>query len=103
MEDNYPGIPVNPATVVGFPFSVIATPGHKEDSVCYYFESEKTVFTGDTLFQESIGRTDLPGGDMGELMKSLAKLSQLPDDTQVYPGHGYPTTILHEKEYNPYL
>lgn len=82
---------------------VIATPGHKEDAVCYYLPHEKMIFTGDTLFQESIGRTDLPGGDMHILIRSLKKLTLLPDDTQVYPGHGYPTTIAHEKEYNPYL
>lgn len=82
---------------------IIPTPGHKEDSVCYYFPEEKVLFTGDTLFQESIGRTDLPGGDMGELMRSLKTLAQLPEDTQVYPGHGYATTIGHEKTYNPYL
>ncbi|MCQ2342753.1 MAG: MBL fold metallo-hydrolase [Paludibacteraceae bacterium] len=87
----------------GLVFRIIPTPGHKEDSVCYYFENEKTLFTGDTLFQESIGRTDLPGGDMGTLIRSLETLKKLPDDTQVYPGHGYPTTIGHEKEFNPYL
>jgi len=83
--------------------TMIKTPGHKEDAVCFYFENEKTIFTGDTLFQESIGRTDLPGGDMGQLIKSLGELKNLPDDTQVYPGHGYSTTIGHEKQYNPYL
>lgn len=82
---------------------VIATPGHKEDAVCYYFPQENMLFTGDTLFQDSIGRTDLPGGDMPTLIRSLGKLITLPNDTQVYPGHGYPTTIAHEKEYNPYL
>lgn len=82
---------------------VIATPGHKEDCVCYYLPKEKILFTGDTLFQESIGRTDLPGGDMGTLIRSLKKLVILPEETQVYPGHGYPTTIAHEKLYNPYL
>lgn len=84
-------------------FQMIPTPGHKEDSVCFYFEKEKVLFTGDTLFQESIGRTDLPGGDMPTLIRSLEILKKLPDDTQVYPGHGYPTTIGHEKAYNPYL
>lgn len=94
--------------VLAFPntdwhIEVIATPGHKEDCVCYYLPSEKLLFTGDTLFQESIGRTDLPGGDMATLIQSLKKLVLLPEDTQVYPGHGYPTTIAHEKLYNPYL
>ena len=82
---------------------VIATPGHKEDAVCYYLPQENLLFTGDTLFQESIGRTDLPGGDMATLIRSLNKLVSLPENTQVYPGHGYPTTIAHEKLYNPYL
>lgn len=85
------------------PIEVMATPGHKEDCVCYYLPTEKMIFTGDTLFQESIGRTDLPGGDMGMLIRSLKKLVVLPEDTQVYPGHGYATTIEHEKQYNPYL
>ena len=86
-----------------FHIQVIATPGHKEDCVCYYLPEKKILFTGDTLFQESIGRTDLPGGDMGTLIRSLKKLVVLPEDTHVYPGHGYPTTIEHEKKYNPYL
>ena len=82
---------------------VIATPGHKEDAVCYYLPTEEMLFTGDTLFQESIGRTDLPGGDVGTLIHSLKQLVSLPEETQVYPGHGYPTSIAHEKQYNPYL
>lgn len=86
-----------------FNIHVIATPGHKEDAVCYHLPDEDILFTGDTLFQESIGRTDLPGGDMHTLICSLKKLLHLPENTQVYPGHGYPTTIAHEKQYNPYL
>lgn len=86
-----------------FNIHVIATPGHKEDAVCYHLPDENILFTGDTLFQESIGRTDLPGGDMHTLICSLKKLVLLPENTQVYPGHGYPTTIAHEKQYNPYL
>ena len=92
-----------PLDIPYFHIEVIATPGHKEDAVCYYLPQEKIIFTGDTLFQESIGRTDLPGGDMATLIKSLRKLIVLPDDTTVYPGHGYPTTIQQEKQYNPYL
>lgn len=86
-----------------FNLQVIPTPGHKEDAVCFYFENEKVLFSGDTLFQENVGRTDLPGGDMRTLVRSLETLKKLPDDTQVYPGHGYTTTIGHEKQYNPYF
>lgn len=82
---------------------VIATPGHKEDCVCFYLPDEGILFSGDTLFQESIGRTDLPGGDMSTLIRSLKRLQELPEKTVVYPGHGYTTTIEHEKEYNPYF
>ena len=84
-------------------FRMLFTPGHKEDCVCYYFESDGILFSGDTLFQESIGRTDLPGGDYTTLQDSLRRLSLLPDTTVVYPGHGYTTTIAHEKAHNPYL
>ena len=82
---------------------VLHTPGHKADSVCYYFPTEKIIFTGDTLFQESIGRTDLPSGNMEQLLHSLKRLMTLPPETTVYPGHGYTTTIAHELEYNPYV
>lgn len=82
---------------------VLRTPGHKEDCVCYYFPDESLLFSGDTLFAESIGRTDLPGGDMATLLKSLARLMTLPNDTTVYPGHGFPTTIRHEKQNNPFI
>ena len=87
----------------GMQIEVIATPGHKEDCVCYYLPEVHILFTGDTLFQESIGRTALPGGDMGTLIHSLKRLVVLPEETTVYPGHGYATTIAHEKLYNPYL
>ena len=90
-------------TLAGFTFRMLYTPGHKEDCVCFYFESENILFSGDTLFQESIGRTDLPGGDYSTLQASLRRLALLPDKTVVYPGHGYTTTIAHEKAHNPYL
>lgn len=89
--------------IAGLRFRIIPTPGHKEDSLCYWFEEENTVFTGDTLFEGSIGRTDLPGGDMHELICSLNKLKELPDRTVVLAGHGYPTTIGREKMENPYM
>ncbi len=83
---------------------VIATPGHSPGGVCYYVESEGVVFTGDTLFQQSIGRTDLPGGDYGTLIASIReKLLVLPDETATCCGHGGSSTIGSEKRYNGFL
>ncbi|HWR35096.1 MAG TPA: MBL fold metallo-hydrolase [Clostridia bacterium] len=83
---------------------VIHTPGHTEGSVCVYFEAEKKMIAGDTLFAHSIGRTDLPGGSYEKLIRSLHdKILALPDDTVVIPGHGPLTTIGEERETNPFL
>jgi len=83
---------------------VIHTPGHTEGSISLYCEEEGVVFTGDTLFAGSIGRTDLPGSSFEEIMRSLKeKLMNLPDETVVYPGHGDKTTIGREKRINPFL
>lgn len=82
---------------------VIETPGHTPGGVSYYFPGEKLLLAGDTLFAGSVGRTDLPGGDMATLMASLGKLTRLPDDTLVVPGHGPVTTIGAEKASNPFL
>ncbi len=82
-------------------FKVIHTPGHTKGGVCYMLEDK--LFTGDTLFYETVGRTDLPGGNFGELKKSIEKLFALDDNTTVYPGHGQPTTIRHEKGHNEIL
>ena len=83
---------------------VIHTPGHTEGSVCLYFPAEKTLIAGDTLFAGSIGRTDLPGGSMQKILRSLNdKVLALPDETVVAPGHGPLTTIGDERESNPFL
>ena len=87
----------------GIRFQVILTPGHTAGSACFYFQDEKILIAGDTLFQGSVGRTDLPTGNMGDLMQSIRqKLMTLPEDVKVYPGHGDETTIGDEKKYNPY-
>lgn len=83
---------------------ILYTPGHSPASLSFYNEDEGYVIAGDVLFYESIGRTDLPGGDFDTLIKSIrTQLFTLPDETLVYPGHGPGTTIRHEKEYNPFL
>ena len=82
-------------------FTVMHTPGHSPGSICLY--GEGVLFSGDTLFREGIGRSDLPGGNTHTLMASLQRLMTLPPDTVVYPGHGPKTTIGWEKEHNPFL
>ncbi len=82
---------------------VIATPGHTPGSVCYYFEEEQCLFSGDTLFSGSVGRTDFPGGDARTLQASLRRLATLPPETLVYPGHGPATTIERELRLNPFM
>ena len=86
-----------------FTFQLIFTPGHKEDCLCYYLPDEGILFSGDTLFCGSVGRTDLPGGNYDTLIASLHELMKLPADTVVYPGHGEPTTIAREQRYNPFI
>lgn len=84
--------------------TVIHVPGHSPGSIALYDKADGFVITGDALFQGSIGRTDLPGGSMPQLVKSIKeKLLPLPDDTVVYPGHGPATTIGSERRYNPFL
>ena len=83
---------------------VLHTPGHTQGGCCLYFEDEQIVITGDTLFADSIGRTDLPGGSHEQLLESIrTKLFTLPDTVTAYPGHGPQTTIGHEKSCNPYF
>ena len=80
------------------------TPGHTEGSCCYYFEEEELLMSGDTIFEGNCGRCDLPGGSFAQMQISLHKIiDHLPQEVQIYPGHGNETSIRHEKSYNPYL
>jgi len=85
-------------------FHVIETPGHTQGSISLWLPSENKVVAGDTLFRDSIGRTDLPGGDGQQILRSIhGKLLVLPVETVVIPGHGPSTSIGREKEFNPFL
>jgi len=88
----------------GIEFKVLHTPGHTPGGICLYAARHGVVFVGDTLFADSVGRTDFVNGNMSQLVKSITeKLFTLPDETVVYPGHGPRTTIAREKKYNPFL
>lgn len=90
--------------LAGLKVKCLFTPGHTPGGCCFYFENEGIVFTGDTLFCGSVGRTDFPGGSMSQLVNSIrSKLMSLPEDTICYPGHNEPTTIGEERQYNPFL
>jgi len=90
--------------LAGFTIDVIGTPGHSPDHVTYSIPADKAIFSGDVLFKDSIGRTDLPGCDHATLMASIQKLlDTLPDETGVLPGHMDPTTLGRERLSNPFL
>ena len=89
--------------IAGFEIKVIETPFHTKGSVCYIVASEKILFTGDTLFFTTIGRTDLPTGSNKDVNNSLKKLLSLPEEIKVYPGHGPITDLDREKAHNAYL
>ncbi len=85
-------------------FEVLHTPGHSNGCLCFYNRNEGVLFTGDTLFRESIGRTDLAGGDYDQLMESLLKrILPLGEEVRIYPGHGPDSSIGHEVLYNPFI
>ena len=88
-------------TLADMTFEVLHTPGHTPGSVCLGFGEH--LFSGDTLFAGSCGRTDFPGSSPADMIRSLQRLSQLEESLKVYPGHGESTTIGQEKRYNPYL
>lgn len=88
-------------TAAGIPFTVLKTPGHTPGSVC--LRTGSLLFSGDTLFAGSCGRTDLPGGNPADMRASLKLLAAIPENLTIYPGHGEATTLDAEKRYNPYL
>ena len=90
--------------LAGMKVKVLHTPGHTAGGCCYYLEEEGALFSGYTLFCQSVGRTDFPGGSMSEIVRSIKeKLMALPDEVRVYPGHMDLTTIGKERAYNPFL
>lgn len=96
--------------LAGFEVKVLHTPGHTEGGCCYYIADERVLFSGDTLFAQSVGRTDFPGGSMSQIVRSIQEKlmtlnepGNLENDTMVYPGHNDPTTIETERMENPYL
>ncbi|MBQ7595878.1 MAG: MBL fold metallo-hydrolase [Clostridia bacterium] len=82
---------------------VLETPGHTRGSVCFILPEQRVIFSGDTLFYQSIGRTDFPGSSYSDMENSLFKLRTLDGDYKVYPGHGMPTTLDFERKYNPFM
>ena len=89
--------------IENFTFEMIKTPGHKEDLITVYFKNEKVMFSGDFLFKGTIGRTDLDGGNVLEMQKSIEKIKKYPKDTKVFPGHGDFTMLKDEIKNNPFF
>ena len=97
-------LPPVTGTIDSEDFSVLETPGHTQGGVCFYFKQIPALFVGDTLFAGSVGRTDLPGGNHAQLIRSIKEqLFVLPPELKIYPGHGVPSSIGREKSVNPYL
>lgn len=91
-------------TMAGVDFEVLHTPGHTKGGCCYYVEADKVLFCGDTIFNESVGRTDFYSGSMKQLGDSIReRIMTLPDDVELYSGHGDRTTVGYERKYNPCL
>jgi glyoxylase-like metal-dependent hydrolase (beta-lactamase superfamily II) len=90
--------------LAGIDIEVMHTPGHTKGGSCYYISEAELLFSGDTLFAGSVGRTDFPTGSMSEIVRSIKeKLLVLPESTKVFPGHGESSSIRYEKQYNPFL
>lgn len=89
--------------LIDLKFKVIKTKGHTNDSISFYFKEQNIMFTGDFIFEGTIGRTDLETGNIEEMKKSIEKLKKYPINTIIYPGHGNKTTLENELKTNPYL
>jgi hydroxyacylglutathione hydrolase len=90
-------------TITSNLIETVHTPGHTQGGTCFYIKEHSLLFSGDTIFQESIGRTDLPGGSHNQLIESIkTKILTLPDNTLIYPGHGPETSVSREKRSNPF-
>lgn len=90
-------------TIGDFTFSCIYTPGHSSDSITFYFKEINTMFVGDFIFKNSIGRWDLPTGSIKDMKKSIEKIKEYDDSIKIYNGHGEDTTLKEEKNNNPYF
>lgn len=100
---NYSNLKEGNMEIGPFQFEVIYTPGHARDSISLYFKEEQKMFTGDFLFKEAIGRVDLPGSSMTDMIESLRRISEYPPDIEVLPGHGSMTHLGVELENNKHL
>ena len=89
--------------ISSFNFKVIYNPGHSSDSISFYFEKDKIMFTGDFIFKGSVGRCDLPTGNFSDMIKSLEKIKKYDKDIVIYPGHGSETALEYELNNNPYM
>lgn len=90
-------------TIGNFNFEALTTPGHKSDSISFYFSEIDSIFVGDFIFYESVGRTDMETGNIEEMFDSIRKTSKYSDSTKIYPGHGRNTTFEHERKNNMYF
>lgn len=100
---NYSNVKNKKIKIADFNIEAIYTPGHTSDSVTYYFYDDQVMFTGDFVFKESIGRTDLDSGDMSEMKNSIEKIKKYDNEIIIYPGHGENTSIGYEKNNNVYF
>lgn len=111
VQEHYPNIPVykkdnleeKKYEVEGFKFEVIFTPGHSKDSISFYFYEYNFIFSGDFIFKDTVGRFDLEGGDLNEMITSIKRITTYNEKMKIYPGHGVETTLVEEMRNNYYI